>query len=146
MPLITKLEFISIDSSSDDDDDASLQYLFKSNIMKMNSNDDYFVDKEDSNVEILPVLLLSLFTRKTKWQHRRLAWLDHVQKLQHEDMFTRTYQMSLEAFGALVKLLYGNISYDYSKYGYISSQEPIFAEIPVAIGLCWLVGGAHILT
>ena len=52
--------------------------------------------------------------------------------------------MSLEAFGALVKLLYGNISYDYSKYGYTSSQEPIFAEITVAIGLCWLVRGSYI--
>ena len=52
--------------------------------------------------------------------------------------------MSLEAFGALVKLLYGNISYNYSKYGYTSSQEPIEAEITVAIGLCWLAGGSYI--
>ena len=52
--------------------------------------------------------------------------------------------MPLEAFGALVKLLYGNISYNYSKYGYTSSQEPIEAEITVAIGLCWLAGGSYI--
>ena len=52
--------------------------------------------------------------------------------------------MSLEAFGALVKLLYGNISYNYSKYVYTSSQEPIKAEITVAIGLCGLDGGSYI--
>ena len=118
-----KFEFISIDSSSDDD--ASLQHLFKSNIMKMNSNDVYFDEEEDSNDEILLVLLLSLFTRKTKWEYQQLAWLGHVQKFQHEDMFTRTYQMSLEFFRALVKLLHRNISHKNSKYGYTSSQEPI---------------------
>ena len=52
--------------------------------------------------------------------------------------------MSLEAFGALVKLLYGNISYNYSKYSYTSSQEPIKVEITVSIGLCWLVRGSYI--
>ena len=134
------MEFISNGSSSDDDD-TSLQHLFKSNIMKMNNNDDYFDEEEDDNVETLLVLPLSLFTRKTKWEHRQLTWLGHVQKLQHEDMFTRTYQMTLEAFGALVILLYGNISYNYSKYGYTSSQEPIKAEITIVIGLCWLAGG-----
>ena len=73
-----------------------------------------------------------------------LAWLGHFQKLKHENMFTRKYQMSLEAFGALVKLLYGNISYNYSKYSYTSSQEPIKVEITVSIGLCWLVRGSYI--
>jgi hypothetical protein len=94
------MEFISIDSSSssspdDDDDNTSLQNLVKSITMKMKSNDDYFEEGEDGNFEILPVLLLSLFTRKTRWEHQQLAWLCHVQKLQIEDMFTRTYQMSL---------------------------------------------------
>ena len=52
--------------------------------------------------------------------------------------------MSLEAFGALVKLLYRNISYNYSKYGYTFSQEPIKVEITVAIGLPWLVRGLYV--
>ena len=87
------MEFISNGSSSsdDDDDDTSLQHLFKSNIMKMSNNDDNFDEEDDNYVEILPVLIQLLFTRKTKWEHRQLAWLDHVKKLQHEDMFTRTY-------------------------------------------------------
>ena len=87
------MEFISNGSSfsDDDDDDTSLQHLFKSNIMKMSNNDDNFDEEDDNYVEILPVLIQLLFTRKTKWEHRQLAWLDCVKKLQHEDMFTRTY-------------------------------------------------------
>jgi hypothetical protein len=86
------MEFISNGSSSDDDDDDTfLQHLFKSNIMKINDNDDNFDEEDDNYVEILPVLIQSLFTRKTKWEHQQLSWLGHVQKLQHEDIFTRTY-------------------------------------------------------
>ena len=97
-------------SSSDGDDDTSLQHFFKSNIMKMNDNGDNFDEEDDDCVEILPVLIQSLFTRKNKCEHQELAWLGHVQKLQHEDMFTRTYQMSLEAFVAIFCIIIGNIS------------------------------------
>jgi hypothetical protein len=58
------MEFIFIDSSPDDDDDTSLWHLFKSNIMKMNDNNDNFDEGEDSNIEILLVLFMLLFTRK----------------------------------------------------------------------------------
>jgi hypothetical protein len=66
------MEFISNGSSSsdDDNDDTSLQHLFKSNIMKMSDNDDNFDEEDDEYVEILPVLIQSLFTRKTKWEHQ----------------------------------------------------------------------------
>ena len=57
------MEFIFIDSSSNDDE-TSLWHLFKSNIMKMNDNNDNFDEGEDSNIEILLVLLMLLFTRK----------------------------------------------------------------------------------
>ena len=59
------MEFLPIDTSSDDDDYASLQHPFKINIIKIYSNDDYFNVEEESNVEILLVLPLSLFPRKT---------------------------------------------------------------------------------
>ena len=90
------------------------------------------------------MLLLSLLTRRTKWEHKQLAWLDHVKKLHHEKMLTQTYRMSLEAFDTLVNLLYGNISYNYSKYGFTSSQDPIEAEITAATAVCWLAGGSYI--
>ena len=46
--------------------------------------------------------------------------------------------MSFHAFKVLVDMLYENISYDYVRYGFTSTQMPIRAEITVAIGLCWL--------
>ena len=68
------MEFISNGSSDDDDDDddTSPQHLFKSNIMKMSNNDDNFNEEDDNYVEILPVLIQSLFTRKTDRKSTRL--------------------------------------------------------------------------
>ena len=133
------MEIISFDSSSsssEENNDISTNLLFNKNILKMHNSDGNFDEEEDDDFEILPVLLLSLLTRRTKWEHKQLAWPDHVKKLHHEIFFTQTYRMSLEAFDTLVNLLYGNISYNYSKYGFTSSQDPIEAEIAVAIGLC----------
>ena len=53
--------------------------------------------------------------------------------------------MSLEAFDTLVNLLYRKISYNYSKYGFTSSQDPIVAGITVAIGLGCLARGSYIV-
>ena len=52
--------------------------------------------------------------------------------------------MSFHAFKVLVDMLYENISYDYSRYGFTSTQMPIRAEITVAIGLCWLAVASYI--
>ena len=70
----------------------------------MHHSDGNFDEEEDDDFVILPVLLLSLLTRRTKWEHQQLAWLDHVKKLQHEKTFTQTYRISLEAFDTLVNL------------------------------------------
>ena len=43
--------------------------------------------------------------RKTCWEHDRLDWDVHVQKLLHEDRFHTRYRMPLEDFDALVELL-----------------------------------------
>ena len=88
---------------------------------------------------------LSLLTRKAKLEHPYLAWFDHLKKFLHEKMFTKTCLMSLAAFDALVHLLDGTFSYDFSKYGFSSSQDPIEADITVATGLAGLPG-AHILS
>jgi hypothetical protein len=40
--------------------------------------------------------------RKFYWQHERLDWDRHVQKLLHEDRFHIRYRMPLEDFEALV--------------------------------------------
>ena len=52
--------------------------------------------------------------------------------------------MSLQAFLSLVDMLNQYISYDYSKYGYTNTQQPIQSEITFAIGLYWLAGGSYL--
>ena len=52
--------------------------------------------------------------------------------------------MSLQALMTLVNMLYQYISYDYLKYGYTTTQQPVQAEITVAIGLHWLAGGSYL--
>ena len=102
------MEIISLDSSCDEEEeennDTSIHLLFKNNILTMHCSDGNFHEEEDDDFEILPVLLLSLLTRRTKWEYQQLAWLDHVKKLQHEKTFTQTYRISLEAFDTLVNL------------------------------------------
>ena len=67
------MEIISFDSSSDEEkenNDTSINLLFKNNILTMHNSDGNFDEEEDDDFEILPVLLLSLLTRKTKWEHQ----------------------------------------------------------------------------
>ena len=109
-------------------------------------NDDDFIycnfsDEDDD--DLLELKLLQRI-RKDKWVHQRLNWLAHVKKLEHENLFARTYQMSLQAFTSLVDKLYQYISYDYLKYGFTTTQQPVQAEITVAIGLHWLAGGSYL--
>ena len=52
--------------------------------------------------------------------------------------------MSFQAFTALVDMLYQYIAYDYLKYGYTCTHQPVHAEITVAIGLQWLAGGSYL--
>jgi hypothetical protein len=84
------------------------------------------------------------FTRKAKWAHQQLNWLAHVKKLEHENIFTQTNLMSFQAFTALVDMMYQYIAYDSLKYGYTCIQQPVHAEITVAIGLRRLAGGSYL--
>ena len=40
--------------------------------------------------------------RKTKWEHDRISWYSHIEKLNHEEAFEKTYRMPLKAFDKLV--------------------------------------------
>ena len=81
----------------------------------MNSSDGNFNDKEDHNFEILPVPPLSQLPRKAKWEHQWIVWLDHIKKLQYEKCSQIGIECPIEAVDAIVDLLYGQISYNYSK-------------------------------
>ena len=43
--------------------------------------------------------------RKAKWEHDRISWYSHVEKLNHEEAFEKTYRMPLRAFNKFVSLL-----------------------------------------
>ena len=40
--------------------------------------------------------------RKAKWENDRISWYSHVEKLNHEEAFEKTYRMPLKAFDKLV--------------------------------------------
>ena len=60
----------------------------------------------DGDLELfLAVEELLTGKRKSYWEHERLDWDRHVQKLLHEHHFHIRYRMPLEDFDALVELL-----------------------------------------
>jgi hypothetical protein len=60
----------------------------------------------DGDLELfLAIEQLLTGERKSYWEHERLDWDRHVQKLLHEDRFHIRYHMPLEDFEALVELL-----------------------------------------
>ena len=124
------MDLLSTFSSDDDYDDDNMIHC-------------NFSNEDDNDDDLLELELLKRI-KKDKWVHQRLNWLDHVKKLEHENLFARTYCMALQVFMSLVDMLNQYISYDYSKYGYTNTQQPIQAEITVAIGLCWLAGGSYL--
>ena len=78
-----------------------------------------------------------------KWQHEQVNWLMHVEKLTHQDMFDRTYWMSLNAFNTLLELLWGYITFDILK-SLNSCNDPIYPKLVLTTGLHWLAGGSYL--
>ena len=87
---------------------------------------------------IFDEFILDYDARKAKWHHKRINWEAHVLQLQHEDLFKRTYRMSLPAFQKLTHILGKSIIVDES---YCPVHECIFPEIIIAVGLRYLSGG-----
>ena len=76
--------------------------------------------------------------RRKRWLHIRIDWVKHVQKLEHERMFVRTYGMPLVAFQNLVSLLSPIVMRNTSRS---RSSQPISVELIVAVGMRYLRGG-----
>jgi hypothetical protein len=81
-------------------------------------------------------------TRKSFWDHQRLDWSRHLEKLRHEGWFAQKYRMSEKAFNRLVRVLGPILQSDISKSGNRCTEE-IYPEIFVAIGLRYLAGGSY---
>ena len=93
------LSTFSDDDDEDDDDDDIIYCNFS---------------YEDDDDDLLELELLQRI-RKDMWVHQHLNWLAHVKKLEHENLFARTYRMSLQAFTSLVDMLYQYISNNHMK-------------------------------
>ena len=70
-------------------------------ICSSDSMDDEFWDSDDDD-DLLNFLYIGSRVCGEKYQHSRLCWEEHLEKLQHEGMFARTYRMSYEAFMKLL--------------------------------------------
>ena len=76
--------------------------------------------------------------RRDQWDHTRIDWDAHVEKLCHEKHFKREYQISLEAFNKLVFILSPSLQRNNM---YSHSSTPISPIIIVSIGIWYLAGG-----
>ena len=102
-------------------------------------------DSDNDEEEALFLLMCSALKehRNIRVGRKRLSWNEHVSLLLHEDLFTRTYRMSYDAFNTLLELLRPSISCDLIK-SKNCTPEPIYPELVMAIGLQWLAGGSYL--
>jgi hypothetical protein len=112
-------------------------------ICSSDSIDDEFWDS-DNDDDLLNFLYVgSTNCRSEKYQHHRLCWEEHLEKLQHEGMFSRTYRMSYEAFMKLLLFIRPKLLCRTGNPVQAGS-ELIKPEIVMAIALRWLAGGSYI--
>jgi DDE superfamily endonuclease len=81
--------------------------------------------------------------RKFKYNNERVNWPELVAKLEHTDSFKTTFRMSRLAFEDLVETLGDRIEINYIKSlnSMPESNDRIFPELVVAVGLRCLIGG-----
>ena len=78
--------------------------------------------------------------RKSFWEHERLDWDRHVEKLLHEERFHIRHRMPLEDFHALVEVLGDTIETNVAM-SKRRCNEPIHPEMAAAVGIRVLAGG-----
>ena len=126
----------------DDKDDASLSEPLSLAYL-LADDDDEIDEDEEEEIYFLLLCLATQYNKSIKYDRTRISWEDHVTLLQHENMFSRTYRMSLSAFNNLVQVLYPRICFNLKK-AMNSCGEPISPQIVIAIGLRWLAGGSYL--
>jgi hypothetical protein len=122
---------------ANDDDDEMLwlaRYYFFS--------DD---DEESLNSGSAAVMILSshLFPPGSvrAYDRQRLFWSSYVEKLTFENLFARTFRMSLPSFEKLVLLLASQLDLEVN---WSNGSAPILPELVLAIGLRALAGGSYL--
>ena len=129
------------DSSLEDEDVRSNRHAIRlfgigeNSVLSLYFLNDNDVQDEDDD-ETLQQHRVS--TREPKWIHLRLCWESHVAVLVHENLFGRTYRMSVDAFRNLRDLLGESI---YLQAHRTPVPEPIYPELVMAVGIRYLSGG-----
>ena len=82
--------------------------------------------------------------RKDDWVRSRMNWGDHINKLQHENLFERKYRMTHRAFQKLVNLLTPYLKHEGVGHTLRKSQDPISTEVMVAAAIRLLAGGSYL--
>ena len=77
--------------------------------------------------------------RKDDWVRSRMNWDDHVNKLQHENLFERKYRMTHRAFQKLVNLLTPYLKHEGVGHTLRKSQD-----LMVAATIRLLAGGSYL--
>jgi hypothetical protein len=98
----------------------------------------------DGDIELfLAITELLTGERISYWQHERLDWNQHVEKLLHENPFHIGYHMSLEDFDALVQLLGDEVVPNFAMSPSLRCDKAIYPEMMVAIGIRVLASGNY---
>ncbi len=133
--------FADDDSSVEDEDVRSNRHAIR--LLGIGENSVfalYFFNKDDQDKDNDTTLQQQhrCTTREPKWIHLRLSWESHVTVLVHENLFTRTYRMSADAFQNLRALLGESI---YLQAHRSPVPEPIYPELVMVVGIRYLSGG-----
>jgi hypothetical protein len=83
---------------------ASLALPFGVSAKNSCASDSTWEHLDGNNETFLALEKLLTGQRASYWQHERLDWGEHVQKLLHENRFHIRYHMPLEDFDTLVKI------------------------------------------
>jgi hypothetical protein len=115
--------------------------MFNSNIVRMLVLREY---DDDDLEETFFAFLKEKKSKRIKWQHQRLNWDEHVQKLRHTQEFSTYYHMSEETFSILLETIRDDITANHIKSkNSTSGNDPIYPELVLASGLEFMGGCAY---
>ena len=115
----------------------------------MSNNDGGFLHQtlqldDDSETFVMLMMLTAKAERRVRWNHERINWKQHVEKLRHTNGFQKRYHMSERSFNQLVDILCPQVSLDeLQSYQNTGGNDPITPEMVVGAGLRFL-GGEHV--
>jgi hypothetical protein len=118
--------------------------LFTKKLMRDFLPHDWWEDL-DGDIKGFQVIeeLLNIERTSYCWQHERIDWDRHVERLLHSNRFHIRYRMPLEDFDALVQLLGDEVVPNFAMSRSRRCDKAIYPQMMVAIGRRVLAGGNY---